>query len=76
MHNASAFIPFSFGPVSCPGKNVVLLEIRAVICFIVQRFNISIKDGFELEKWEDGIEDWFVTMLPSLLVVLDTRNKS
>lgn len=74
MHNASAFIPFSFGPANCAGKNMALLEMRAVVCFIVQRFDLRVKDGFELDNWDDGIEDWFVTMLPSLPVVFNARD--
>lgn len=52
---------------------MALMEMRAAVCFIVQRFDFRVKDGFEFEKWKDGIEDWIVVMLPSLPVVFDAR---
>lgn len=73
VNNASAYIPFSFSPANCVGKNMALPQIRAIVSFIVQKFGLSIKDGFELEKWEDGIEDWFIMILLSLPVILHAR---
>ena len=30
VHNRNAFIPFSFGPANCVGKNLALMELRAI----------------------------------------------
>jgi cytochrome P450 len=68
-----AFNPFSYGPANCVGKNLALLEMRVVICFIVQKFLFEPKEGFRLESWEEGIEDLFVVKRPPLPVTLELR---
>jgi hypothetical protein len=35
----AAFILFSIGPASCPGKMLALMEMRMVISVIVSRFD-------------------------------------
>jgi hypothetical protein len=47
--------------------------LREVTCFIVQRFNIKVKEGFRLESWEEGIEEFFVIRKPALPVVVEAR---
>lgn len=74
IHKPNAFIPFSVGPQNCAGKGLAILELRAVVSFLVQRFDITAKGGPEWEQWEDGIEDWFATMLPPLPVHLKMRH--
>ncbi|KAJ8089129.1 hypothetical protein PM082_014377 [Marasmius tenuissimus] len=37
-HNLQAFIPFSYGPANCVGKNLALMEMRMVICALVKSF--------------------------------------
>lgn len=69
----SAYNPFSHGPANCVGKNFALAELRAVTCFVVQRFNFRPVEGFRLESWEEGIEDYFVVTRPPLPVVLEGR---
>ena len=56
-----SFIPFSTGPQNCAGKAFALLETRAVLCALLQRFDIKGADGWKLNMWEDGIEDCYVT---------------
>jgi len=68
-----AFNPFSFGPASCVGKNLALLELREVTCFIVQRFTFKYKEGFSVGSWEEGTEDYFVVKRPALPVVMEVR---
>jgi len=69
----TAFQPFSFGPASCVGKNLALVELRAVTCYIIQRFDFKPKEGFRMESWEEGIKDYFVIKRPALPVVVEVR---
>jgi cytochrome P450 len=69
----SAFIPFSYGPANCVGRNLALVELRAITCYIVQRFNFRPKKGFNMKSWEEGIEDYFVVKRPPLPVVVEAR---
>jgi cytochrome P450 len=69
----SAFNPFSYGPANCVGKNLALLELRVVTCFIVQKLEFKAKDGFRMESWEEGVEDFSVAKKPPLPVVVETR---
>jgi len=48
-------------------------ELRAVTCFIIQRFDFKPKEGFRMESWEEGIEDYFVAKRPALPVVVEVR---
>ena|ERR1700720_2309857 len=69
----TAFNPFSYGPANCVGKNLALLELRVVTCFVVQKLNFKAKEGFKSDSWEDGIEDFFVVKRPPLPVVVEAR---
>ncbi|TFY79311.1 hypothetical protein EWM64_g4697 [Hericium alpestre] len=57
-NNTAAFIPFSHGPSNCVGKNLALMEMRMVVCALLQRFELLPAEGFE--RWEDSLEDYFV----------------
>ena len=74
VHNPNAFMPFSYGPENCVGKNLALLELRVVVCYIMQRFMISIDDPKRLETWEDDFKDFFTTMWGSLDVHIKRRS--
>ena len=65
----NSFIPFSIGPQNCAGKAVALLEMRAVLCALLQRFELKRADGVRLEDWVDGIEDCYVTRCSGSLTV-------
>lgn len=41
MHNTDAFTPFGAGPRFCPGRNLAILEIRAVIAMLYRNFEIE-----------------------------------
>jgi cytochrome P450 len=71
----AAYIPFSYGPASCVGKNLALLEMRAVICYVVQKFGFKVKEGFRIDAWEDGIGDFFVVKSPALPVVVEAQHQ-
>ena len=71
--DTSAFIPFSLGPMNCAGKNLALLELRAIIATLVRRFEMRLADGFDPQQWEDELHDFFVMEKGKLPVVLTKR---
>ncbi|KAH7927912.1 cytochrome P450 [Leucogyrophana mollusca] len=73
IHNTAAFLPFSFGPANCVGKNLAYQEMRTVVCLMMQRLEFCFVDGFEPETWERDLKDYFVTMKGELPVVLSPR---
>ena len=73
-HNPNAFIPFSFGPSNCVGKNLALLEMRMVICASMQKFEMHFPDGWDRNCWKEGLEDLFVTGMGKLPVTLNLRD--
>ena len=72
-HNDTAFIPFSYGPANCVGKNLAMHEMRAVVCALMQRFHIRPAEGFDLREYEKGFRDYFVTTRGRVPVVLEVR---
>ena len=75
VHNDQAFIPFSYGPMSCVGKGLALQQMRMVVVALMQRFRIFVpgKGKFELGKYEKAYKDFFVSVRMSLPVVLEPR---
>ncbi|KAL5529716.1 hypothetical protein ACEPAG_5701 [Sanghuangporus baumii] len=71
--NAMAYIPFSFGPANCVGKNLALLEMRMVIAMIIQRFDVKLADGYTPQQWEEELKDYYVIKVGELPVVLKAR---
>ncbi|KZP25865.1 cytochrome P450 [Athelia psychrophila] len=72
-HDVAAFNPFSAGPMGCVGKNLALVELRAVTCALVQRFDIGQPEGFEVGAWERGLGDAFVVTRSPLMLRLQAR---
>ena len=72
-HNTTAFIPFSYGPTICAGKNLALMEMRMVVCWVLRRFRFSKAPGVDYEEWEGKIQDWFVVHQEPLVVSVSLR---
>jgi cytochrome P450 len=72
-HNTAAFFPFSYGPTICAGKNMALMEMRMVLCWILRNFRFSRAPGVVYEEWEAKIQDWFVVHHEPLLVSVSLR---
>ncbi|KZP25877.1 high nitrogen upregulated cytochrome P450 monooxygenase 2 [Athelia psychrophila] len=72
-HDVTAFNPFSYGPMACVGKNVAMLELRAVTCALAQRFDIGRPEGFQVGEWERGLRNSFVVRRPPLMMKLQAR---
>ncbi|KAH9026090.1 high nitrogen upregulated cytochrome P450 monooxygenase 2 [Lactarius hengduanensis] len=72
-HNSAAFLPFSYGPANCAGKNLASMEMRMALCWVLRRFQFSKAPGFRYEEWEGKILDWFAVSQPPLLVSISIR---
>ena len=72
-HNTAAFIPFSYGPTICAGKNLARMEMRMVLCWILRQFRFSKAPGVVYQEWEETIQDWFVVHHGPLLVSVSRR---
>ena len=60
-HNPSAFFPFSHGAANCAGKHLAMLELRVVISWLFQRFDVEFAaQGVEGDRWEDGLADNYI----------------
>ncbi|KAF8265721.1 hypothetical protein EI94DRAFT_1702303 [Lactarius quietus] len=44
-HNTAAFFPFSYGHANCAGKNLALLEMPMLLCWMIWRFRFSEAPG-------------------------------
>ena len=73
VHNPNAFIPFSFGPYNCVGKNLAMMEMRIVLCHVVQRLELTAFEGWDPREWEGRFKDKFVAEVWKLPVVIKVR---
>ncbi|KAI0688711.1 cytochrome P450 [Cytidiella melzeri] len=74
VHDVNAFIPFSFGPSNCVGKNLALLEMRMVICLCMQKLEMRFAESWDPKLWHANLEDLFVTGMGQLPVVITRRD--
>jgi len=72
-HNTAAFFPFSYGPANCAGKNLALLEMRMLLCWVIRRFRFSEAPGVSYEEWEGKILDLFVVHQDPLFMSVSLR---
>jgi cytochrome P450/nitrite reductase/ring-hydroxylating ferredoxin subunit len=63
-HNVSAFMPFGTGPRFCPGRNLALLEIKAVMAMLCRTFSIA-----KADVTKQVGEHFAFTMMPTNLSV-------
>ena len=71
--NRAAFVPFSLGPQNCAGKNVAMVEMRAVLCALLQKFDLHSAKNYNLDDWEKGLIDVYLTLRGPLPAVLTPR---
>jgi len=71
--NTAAYIPFSFGPQNCVGRNLAKNEIKMVVALLLSRFDFKFADGFDKEVWEDSLCDYFIMHPEKPLLVTLTR---
>ncbi|ETS81741.1 hypothetical protein PFICI_06743 [Pestalotiopsis fici W106-1] len=71
----SIFNPFSSGRYSCIGKQLGLMELRAVASRIVRKYNVSLAPGQDPQAFLDGKRDTFTLALGSLELVFTPRSQ-
>lgn len=78
VHNLPAFIPFSWGPALCAGKNLALAEMRAVVAVLMQRFELRLADSDSdsdvKQAYESALRDVFLFQVGKLPVLVRTRS--
>ncbi|KAL7277158.1 hypothetical protein ACG7TL_009004 [Trametes sanguinea] len=72
-HNESAFLPFSHGPANCVGKQLAMQEMRMVVCALIQKFELRLREWWDVDKYDEAFLDYFVTTRPDLPVTLRAR---
>ena len=70
---SDCFIPFSVGPFNCVGKNVAWMQIRMVVCLVMQKFEMKLAEKYQVERWEEDMTDYSVMITGELPVVLTPR---
>ena len=68
-----AFIPFSYGPANCIGKNLAKLEMVMVLTTLIQKFDFEFAKGFDWKRWPEEKIDMFTTKSEPLRVVTKLR---
>ncbi|TBU27634.1 high nitrogen upregulated cytochrome P450 monooxygenase 2 [Dichomitus squalens] len=73
VHNEAAFIPFSVGPMNCPGKGLAMQQMRTVVCALVQKFWFRLQAGWDPRGYEENFKDYLTANRPGLPVELEPR---
>lgn len=73
VHDAGAFIPFSYGPANCVGKGLAMQEIRMVLCLLMQKLDLRLADNWDPKGYDQQILEWLVMIKPYLPVVVERR---
>ncbi|TFK79961.1 high nitrogen upregulated cytochrome P450 monooxygenase 2 [Polyporus arcularius HHB13444] len=73
VHNEEAYMPFSHGPMNCVGKNFALMEMRIVICALVQRFRFRLREGYDRADYDRNFKDYLIASRPNLPVIVELR---
>ena len=69
----TAFIPFSYGPANCVGRQLARMEMRMVVCLLVQTFDFAFADGFDKDGWLGTVHDHLVSTRGPLMLRLTER---
>lgn len=76
IHNADAFIPFSFGPANCVGKKLALQEMRMTICLMMQKLELKFAEGWSCDECERGMTAYLTLIRDTLPVTVQLREKA
>ncbi|KAI0792847.1 high nitrogen upregulated cytochrome P450 monooxygenase 2 [Abortiporus biennis] len=72
-HNMAMFIPFSYGPANCVGKNLALTELRILVCTMLQRFNMRFAADWDPSEWERNLDEHFALQSGDLFIEVECR---
>lgn len=70
-----AYMPFSFGPYSCVGQKLAIIELRSVTANLIRMFDVSFADGEDGSTMDNKSRDCFTTNVGKLDVKLSARYK-
>ncbi|KAK7032984.1 cytochrome P450 [Favolaschia claudopus] len=71
--NTTAFIPFSYGPSNCVGKNLARKEMAMLTCVLIARLEFRFAPGFDVAGWPSQHRDYFTTSTGPLIVSVNKR---
>ncbi|KAJ6583187.1 cytochrome P450 [Mycena sp. CBHHK59/15] len=71
--HTAAFIPFSYGPSNCVGRNLARQEIGMVACLLLSRLEIRFAPLFDAAAWPQQLHDHFVSNKGPLMVSVSRR---
>ncbi|GJE95941.1 cytochrome P450 [Phanerochaete sordida] len=63
VHDARAFVPYSVGPMGCVGRDLAELEMRMVLCALVQKLQFAPAEGWDPAERERTLRDEFVVCM-------------
>ncbi|KAM6510175.1 hypothetical protein FALCPG4_017800 [Fusarium falciforme] len=69
-----AWIPFSRGQYSCPGKNLAFMELRMVLGRIALEYSLAFPPGDDGEAFDKGARDTFTLNVPELPIIFTPIN--
>ncbi|KAJ7589046.1 cytochrome P450 [Mycena floridula] len=70
---ATAFIPFSYGPSNCVGRQLARQEMSMVTCLLMSRLEIEFAPGFDAVMWPAQLRDHFVSAKGPLMISVKKR---
>lgn len=73
VHNANAFVPFSYGPANCVGKGLGMQEMRTVLSVLLQKMHLHPAEGWDPKEYEARMQEWLIITKPPLPVVVEMR---
>ena len=59
--------------MNCVGKGLAMLELRMVVCALVQRFRFRLSAEWDPREYEANYLDYFASTRPPVPVVLEPR---
>ncbi|EKM57284.1 uncharacterized protein PHACADRAFT_254974 [Phanerochaete carnosa HHB-10118-sp] len=71
--NRAAFVPFSVGPQNCAGRALAMIEMRAVVCAVMHKFELRRAEEYDLDRWERDVMDAYISLRGKLPVILEQR---
>ncbi|MCJ1402819.1 hypothetical protein MMC11_006040 [Xylographa trunciseda] len=74
VRNQNAYFPFVAGTYACLGKNLALLELRAVAATILSKYDVAFVPGDDGTAFLNGIKDAFATVPGELELVFSRRS--